>query len=278
MQSDGNVIILGDFNTPDIDWFTLTTESNFSFQLCNLIFQYNYSQVITCPTHDHGNLLDLIITNNDDIISDIQVHSEGTLTIKSDHYPVTFNLKSILNQKSDYRPINILDYSKANFDGLNEFLSSIDFSSCYQSEDVDFVWSFVKSVLLQGIRRFIPTIKSKSNPLPKWFTPILHHQLKCIHTLRRRYHKSSTEHIKNRIIQSESQFALECSLAKSLFESKLINNFVSGNQAKIFQYIRSITKFHSIPSTIFYNDSSASNDNDKATIFNHFFHSVLILP
>ena len=29
-----------------------------------------------------------------------------------------------------------------------------------------------------------------------------------------------------------------------------------------------------MPSTIFYNDSSASNDNDKATIFNQFFHSV----
>jgi len=73
---------------------------------------------------------------------------------------------------------------------------------------------------------------------------------------------------------SENQFALECSSAKSSFESNLINNFVSGNQAKIFQYIRSITKAHSIPSTIFYNNSSASNDDDKATLFNQFFYSV----
>ena len=87
MQSDGDVIILSDFNTPDIDWSTLTVEYSFSLQLCNLIFQYNYSQVITSPTHKHGHLLHLIITNNDDIISDVQVHSEDTLTIKSDHYP-----------------------------------------------------------------------------------------------------------------------------------------------------------------------------------------------
>ena len=149
MQTDRNVIILGDFNTPDIDWHILTADSNFSIQLCNLIFQYNYSQVVTSPTHEHGNLLDLVITNNDDIISDIQVHSEGTL-IKSDHYPVSFKLKSILNHKSDSCPITILDYSKANYDGLNQFLSSIDYSICYQSENVEFVWSFVKSVLLLG--------------------------------------------------------------------------------------------------------------------------------
>ena len=98
MQTDGNVIILGDFSTPDIDWHTLTADSNFSIQLCNLIFQYNYSQVVTSPTHEHGNLLDLVITNNDDIISDVQVHSEGTF-IKSDHYLVSFKLKSILNKE-----------------------------------------------------------------------------------------------------------------------------------------------------------------------------------
>ena len=270
MQTDGNVIILGDFNTPDIDWHALTADFNFSIQLCNLIFQYNYSQVVTSPTHEHGNLLDLVLTNNEDIISDVQVHSEGTF-IKSDHYLVSFKLKSILNHKPDSCPITILDYSKANYDGLNQFLSSIDYSTCYQSENVEFVWSFVKSLLLQGIRRFIPTIKLKTTAHPKWFTPALRHQLKCIQTLKRRYHKSPTEHIKSRILLSENQVALESSLAKSSFESYLINHFVTGNQTKIFQYIRSITKSHSIPSTIFHNDSSASNDNDKATIFHSVF-------
>ena len=113
---------MGDFNTPDIDWHALTADSNFSIQLCNLIFQYNYSQVVTSPTHEHGNLLDLVLTNNDDIIFDVQVHSEGTF-IKSDHYLVSFKLKSILNHKPDSCPITILDYSKANYDGLNQLLS-----------------------------------------------------------------------------------------------------------------------------------------------------------
>ena len=126
------------------------------------------------------------MTNNDDIVSDVQVHREGTL-IKSDHYPVSFKLKSTIHHKPEHQPINILDYSKANYDDLNEFLYNFDFSPCYRSENVEFVWSFVKSILLQDIRRYIPTIKLKSNPHPNWFTSTLRHQLKCIHTLKRRY-------------------------------------------------------------------------------------------
>ena len=88
------------------------------------------------------------------------------------------------------------------------------------------MWSFVKSLLLQGIRRFIPTIKLKTTAHPKCFIPALRHQLKCIQTLKRRYHKSPTEHIKSRILLSENQFALESSLAKSSFESNLINKTI----------------------------------------------------
>jgi len=81
----------------------------------------------------------------------------------------------------------------------------------------------MKLFLLQGIRRFIPSIKLKANPHPKWFTPNLRHQLKCIHTLRRRYQPLISRIIYN----SENQFALECSATKSSFESNLINIILS---------------------------------------------------
>ena len=87
-QMTCNIVILGDFNAPDIDWLTLSADSGFSIQLCDLIFQYNLTQVITSSTHEHSNILDLVITNNEEIISDISIHSKNELLIKSDHYPV----------------------------------------------------------------------------------------------------------------------------------------------------------------------------------------------
>ena len=45
------------------------------------IFQYNLSQVILSPTHNHGNIyiLDLVIGSNDEVISDIVIHSKDMI-------------------------------------------------------------------------------------------------------------------------------------------------------------------------------------------------------
>ena len=111
MQSNDNIIILGDFNAPDIDWLTLSADSGFSIQLCDL---NNLTQVITSSTHEHGNILDLVITNNEEIISDISIHSKNELLIKSDHYPVSCKLTFCApgnNHKADQKSIQIYDYS-----------------------------------------------------------------------------------------------------------------------------------------------------------------------
>ena len=139
-----NTIILGDFNAPDIDLLTLTAKSGFL-------------QLIMHPTHVHGIILDLIMN---------QIYSEGTCTlcIRSDRHPVSFK----------HDPIRIFDYSKGDCEGLNEFLSN-NFSICYQSENVEFIWYFIKSVLLDEVKKFIPSIILKSNSYPKWFTPNMRH-------------------------------------------------------------------------------------------------------
>ena len=58
--------------------------------ICAFIFQLNLSQVFLSPTHNRGNIIDLVIVSNDEIISDILIHSEDMIPIRSDHYPVTF--------------------------------------------------------------------------------------------------------------------------------------------------------------------------------------------
>lgn len=49
VSSYGNVILLGDFNVPDIDWDTLTGVSLFSKSLCNIVFHDNLSQLVHSP-------------------------------------------------------------------------------------------------------------------------------------------------------------------------------------------------------------------------------------
>ena len=49
-----NLLLLGDFNFPDIDWQTLYGSSPLSSLFCDLIFDFNLVQVIDFPTHNKG--------------------------------------------------------------------------------------------------------------------------------------------------------------------------------------------------------------------------------
>ena len=66
-------IIMGDLNFPDIDWGTITGCNRFSSLFCDLTFNLNLSQLIHHPTHIKGNILDVVLTNDYTLISDVRV-------------------------------------------------------------------------------------------------------------------------------------------------------------------------------------------------------------
>jgi len=91
MEEEVPIVIMGDFNTPDINWSMQSANSQFS---SNLIFQHNYTQLVEYSIHIHGNILDLISTNCDKNIASL-------LLLKSDHYPVTLcHITVVLQQKA----------------------------------------------------------------------------------------------------------------------------------------------------------------------------------
>jgi len=54
-----------------------------------------------------------------------------------------------------------------------------DFSYCFQSRDVEFIWSVIKHSTLAAMHKFILKIKLWSHQCLKWFTPDIQHHLNC---------------------------------------------------------------------------------------------------
>ena len=46
---------------------------------------------------------------------------------------------------------------RGDFEGLCSYLSNCDFSYCYQSDDIEFVWRFISSIIKQAIDLFVPS-------------------------------------------------------------------------------------------------------------------------
>ena len=80
------VLILGDFNTSDINWHTYFYSSLYSSSLCDFVFEYNLCQHINVPTRIKGNILDLILTSSEDLVDIVHVMSQPHDILSSDHF------------------------------------------------------------------------------------------------------------------------------------------------------------------------------------------------
>jgi len=234
---------------------------------CDLVFDVNLVQLVNQPTHSCGNILDLVLTNIEDSIASLSIHPVDFTPIKSDHFSITFSLNansSLSPPKAP--PYCTFNYSKGDYGGLHNHLANIDFIPCLQSHDIEYIWLFIESTVINAMNLHIPKIKIHNHLQPKWYTSKIKHHIKCLRTLRCKYRRHPTESKANAIKNSEASLELKINNAKLAYESKLVNNFTFNNSSIIYNHIRSVTKTKSILSVITFDDNQTCEDINK-TIF-----------
>ena len=136
--NQSEVVLLGDFNCPDINWPSLTASECSLHLLGDFVFGNDLCQLVELPTHIHGNTLDLVLVCSPDLVS-LHVHTNQPQFSSSDHYPISFSLHFPI--LSNICPsIQSFQYHRGDYEGLQDYLLSFDFSSFFDSEDIDFLW------------------------------------------------------------------------------------------------------------------------------------------
>ena len=143
-----DIIVVGDFNFPDIQWDTLSTTSTSSRAFCDFIFDNSLVQLINqlIITHVKGNILDLVLSNSNEYISNLTIAPVNDWTMyMSDHFAITFQLSQLIHQTPATIPKYVYDFPKANYDAIQSYLFDFDYSLCSQSQDVEFIWHTIKN-------------------------------------------------------------------------------------------------------------------------------------
>jgi len=68
---------------------------------------------------------------------------------------------------------------------------------------------------MDSIKQIVPKFLIKPNIYPKWFTPSLKHKIKCLRSLKKRYSRSPTSHIKDCLQAVELEIAKKSLTAHS---------------------------------------------------------------
>ena len=268
-------IIIGDFNLPDIQWDTLTASSSNSGSFWDFVFDNALVQLIHEPTHTKGNILHLVLTNDNDLVTNATVNLSNH-HLSTDRYLISFKLSHPVQPSLQVqtRSRYVLDYPKPNYDAICSYLLDYDFMSCLQSQDAEHIWTIIKNAIYEGMNMFIPKVRIRRYQYSCWFSSELRHLSKCLRTLRKRISKHPSPYLQSKLVSQESDLRYKIQHAKSYYEAQIVRSFPGSSNSKIYNYIHSLSNASSIPSTVFLDSQSASFDISRAELFNTFFHSI----
>ena len=155
-----HLIILGDFNFPDIDWTTWSSKEDKSAELLEC-FRDNYLyQVIDSETrHRQGqvsSLLDLILVKDCNNISNIEyLDPLGS----SDHNVISFEYNCYFEYEQSL--CERLNYYKGDYDSMRKELD-IDWESLLQNDDTNTMLTKFMDKLNSAMNKHIPKSKPRN--------------------------------------------------------------------------------------------------------------------
>ena len=281
-QKKRDLLILGDFNCPEINWKEKSGVSNkkhISFKLLETVQSNLLTQMITNTTHHRAlqtpTLIDLIITNNEDLVDEV-LHQPPLG--KSHHDILSFKVNMApptCNNKND--SVTKLQYHKGNYDKMRDMIGGVNWDNIILNTD-NFETSFVKldSRLDAAIRECIPTRTFKPNDKKRKFVapPDLLNKIRRKRTAFKYYKKFPT--VKNhkiylRLINQVKWGSRKAAIKKE----KGIAKAAKTNPKAFFNYASTKLKpRESVPNLRKVNGELTVNDHEKACLLNSFLASV----
>ncbi|KAA0202871.1 hypothetical protein HAZT_HAZT008581 [Hyalella azteca] len=157
VQKDRDLLILGDFNYPDIDWkvdractgpnnpaavFLETVKDSYLLQ--------HQTEPIRFRQGQKANLIDLVLSNRENMVDDIQTVSGLG---KSDHFSlvISLNLQPIKEKERVF-----LSYSKTDPSILKEKLSQANWEEELEGKDVEGCWAVMKETIQVAVDKAVP--------------------------------------------------------------------------------------------------------------------------
>ena len=266
-KTSPNSLILGDFNFPGIRWSTGGSDAK-SREFFEVLEDQYMTQHVDGPTHINGNVLDLVITRDDEIVESVTM--EGRLG-KSDHEMILTTLKS--EASNDTRSVFLRDYSKANYRQMKSKMISVNWSKEMEARNVEECWSFFKGFLDSIVDEFVPLKRKKGKRAPPWMNGeiklAIKEKKKAWDDWKRR--KGETE--KRVYKKSENRVKRLIRNRKNAVEKEVARESKT-NPKRFFSFINSAKRSRSSIGPLTANGEQVVDPLQQAEVLNKYFSSV----
>ena len=262
--------LIGDFNLPTIKWNSSRKANPAGQHFLDYCVSTGLKQHITHPTCKSGNTLDLLLC---DEISQRPLHSIDVLPPLSttcDHNIIKFSLYI------ETVPINCdevppsFDYDRGDFESMNRELAQINWPEVFSNNDMDIqrIYDFFLGKITSLRNKYVPLKRFRKHfKQPK-------HIIKAAKEKTALYHKLQSDNsLKKEYKQLSRQYDKLVSSWYSKMELKVCE---SRNSSAFYKYAnKKLKSFSSIP-PLKADNQLIYDDEQRAAVFNEFFHSVHI--
>ena len=275
------VCIMGDFNFPKLKWDGTdifnqnddkeSKETIFSESLRDAYLIQNVCKPTRNREAQKANILDLVLTNEDDLISTI-VHSDPLGL--SDHQVLTFHL--IINMEDDITTFkHRYNLHKGDYHAMRKEAEAMDWSQLY-IKNLNEMWEGFSQTIKESMEKNIPKTKiaSKRRLQPSWMSKKALRKIKKKYKLFKRFLETNSGAAYRRYIVMRDKCKKEIKKAKKKHERKIAED-CKENPKTFWKYVQEQTKAKQGISALKDQDGELKTAEDqKADILNDFFTSV----
>ena len=274
-QINPNILIVGDFNLPEIDWATKSLKSNRDHTMHETFLDFvdvnNLSQPITFPTHKLGNTLDLIVTNMDIDGPDIDPSPSdhfiisATIPVHVDNIPLDTRISKLFYK-----------FEQADLPQIELQTDKLHDSICQKTESnqpIELIWNEFKNSILETSKQYIPNYPSKSRK-KHWIT---RRTLTEINRRKRKKKKLRKHYSLANLIDLQTQSDYCKKLVDDDYNryinTHICNKLDEGNSKPLFKFISNKKGQNNTIKCV----ADSSSDQDIAESFVDAFSSVFTL-
>ena len=269
-----DLLLIGDFNLPSIDWEHETCSNNENHMASQFLQAYteanlyqHQKNVTRVRKGEKPNILDLVLTNKEDMVKEIT--TEAGLG-KSDHLTLIITLNTQAHAKEQNERFC---YNRTDEKILKDKLRSVNWDKTLEETTVDQAWDKIKEKIFEAVTKSTPVAKS-SRKKKTWMDQDTLTTIRKKYKLFRRWLGSRQDQDYSEYIKARNKARKACRKAQADLEKRLAAE-AKANPNGIWKYAKARTTCRQgIPDLKRADGSKTKTDIEKAELLNDFFKSV----
>ncbi|KAK7093942.1 hypothetical protein V1264_007621 [Littorina saxatilis] len=269
------LLIMGDFNYPEIDWDSSTSEAGPSHPATSFVKATKDAFLVQHqkePTRfrpgQKANIVDLVLTSEEGTVEEI---STTPGMGKSDHFTLIIDLSMNMKKPTARTSFN---YAKMDADVLTRELGAIDWKREGKGLKVEEYWTLLKGKISSAVEKAVPKRNTQGRRRQKWMDGGTLTSVRTKHKLFRRWLQTKSGEDYTAYVRARNRASAACRRAKKKLE-KTVAKSARTNPKAFWSYVKSKTSTRSGVGDLKKEDGNrATTDRDKAELLNTFFQSV----